>query len=433
MRKFLMLLPLPLLLAACDGNTTGADNVTANSARLTYQGHCDPNDAGRVFVEYQAGNLNPNTDPWQNQYGGDVLPDNTVDADPNTPGHQNDADSLPDACGSRIPASGEAPGSVTVTGLASATSYRYRVGFEYNNGGRIYTDSDGGINSGNAYHTFATCKAVAAGTGFSSAVSNPGPSNCIALAAGTYDWGDYIPPANMTIKAAPGVTATVVGEARVGQPGVTLENLYLRPSPGEDHATLYVTASDFTGRRLDVSANNLDFVMPVLTSGSPNNVRILDTNVHDAFGSGCFAPGTGSRTHAIYWSAGTNGLIQRVWLHHYTGYGLHFYGPGSVAGTHVEQVVSDSRSDCDPLNQLGNVKDTGGTADGITVNKSITQGGNWRCDDGEATVSNSRMSGSMPGCTDGGGNATGVNTSFNSTTDLRVPGNPDFQFVPGPQ
>lgn len=400
---------LALILAACGGQTTGATGVDHDSATLTAEGHCDAGDDGRIFWDYRPAGAGS----WTRVYEAGIV-----------------------TCSQRQPASGEGPLDETVNGLQAGTAYEYRVGFDFTNGGDPWVDSQGATN-GTDYDTFTTTAdgctvTLPSGSSFSSvAAADPGDEVC--LSAGSYSWGDYNPPAGVTIRGL-GPSVTVTGEARVGANNVTLENLHLRPAASETHAVLYVngTAANFTGRRLDVSADHIDFVMPFLSSGTPTGITLVDSKFHAAFGAGCFSPGTGSRTHAIYYSAGTNGRLERLWLTDYTGYGLHFYGPGSVDGTHVEQVVSDSRSDCDTNDGLGNVKDTGG-ADAITVNRSITEGGNWKCLDGGVTVSNSRMSGSMSSCTDGGGNATGVNTTFNSATDLRIPGNPDFQWVPGPQ
>lgn len=285
-----------------------------------------------------------------------------------------------------------------------------------------------------------TCtKNVPQGSSFSQAMSGVSSGDVVCL-SGLYNWGDYNPPAGVTILAPQGSSATIAGEARVTNPNTSLINLTLAALGSENHAVLTVEDNDFVGQFLDINTQRVGNVQGVIVGGGgsqPNNTWLIDSKIHGArpvAGSTCFAgsgsPLTGSQVHAIYWASGTGGVIARNWLYDYSGYGLHIFGSGSVNGTAVLQVVSDSRSSC--ASSLGNVKDSvSGT---ITVNKSITQNGNWRCLNGGVTISNSRMSGGFQGsCTDAGGNATGVNTTFNSSTDLRVPGDPDFQFVAGPQ
>src|SRR5918998_2103647 len=89
-----------LFIAACDGSTTGADQVTPNSARLNYEGHCDTGDQGRIYVEYQRTALNPTSDPWTRVYGGALLPEGTH------------AGTAPEPSPPRVPPRGGAAGSI---------------------------------------------------------------------------------------------------------------------------------------------------------------------------------------------------------------------------------------------------------------------------------------------------------------------------------
>lgn len=420
-----------LFIAACDGRTTGADQVTPNSARLNYEGHCDTGDQGRIYVEYQRTALNPTSDPWTRVYGGAVLPDGP------------DAGTDPDPCPSRVPASGEAAGGIPVSGLSASTQYRYRIGFDFTEpSGEAYTDSDGGVNSGNAYHTFTTGSActrtVAAGTAFSTAVSGLGSGSKLCLSSGSYNWGEVTPPAGVEIEGLGGVT--INGGFNVVNDGVTLDNFRIELTAGVGPATILILADNVTAQRLHIDNNNIGDVQGYIVGNGgvqTSNVRILDNVIHNMRGSQSQCADTPGMTsghnkiHAIYWANGVDGEVRRTWMYSVGGFGLHFYSGagGSAAGTDVSQTVTD-----DSVCNFGNVFDSISgptTFDHTIVTDPNAGGGWWSCQSAGSTITNSRAQGGyFGGCT--AGNVTADTTYQDEVNhDYRVPGNPNHQFTPG--
>lgn len=270
-------------------------------------------------------------------------------------------------------------------------------------------------------------KHAAAGSSFSSAVSGAGAHLC--LDAGTYTWGDYRVPGGTSIEASSGVAATVVGEARISEAGAALDNLTLRAAPGENHAVVSVDAADFTARRLEVDAQNIEHVQGFLVGG--DRAKILDTKIHSVRGpGGCSGGGgdglNGTHFHGIYWYDSTGGEVRRIWMYDISGFGLHFYS-GTGSNTQVSQTVTD-----DTLCNFGNVFDS--QQGPVSFDKTIlTDAGGWRCLSSGATVTNSRSQSGFGSCS-GSGNVTGDTAYQNEAArDYRVPGDPAMQFVPGPR
>jgi len=258
-------------------------------------------------------------------------------------------------------------------------------------------------------------------------MSGVGSGSVVCLSAGTYSWGDYRPPAGVTIAATEGVRATVFGEARIGSPNIKLWNLYLKAQDGENHAVVSVDSTDFVAEALDVDGRNQPGVQGFLVGG--DRAHILDTKIHSIRGpGGCAQTGglTMQHFHGIYWFRSQNGEVARVWIYDIGGYGLHFYS-GTGAGTKVSQTVTD-----DSICGRGNVFDS--QTGPVTFDKTIiTDAGAWSCRTSGATVTNSRSQSGYQGCP-GSGNVTADTVYQNEAArDYRVPNNPDFQFVPGPQ
>lgn len=257
-------------------------------------------------------------------------------------------------------------------------------------------------------------------------MSGTSSGSIVCLSAGSYSWGDYSPPAGVTIAATSGTAATVTGEARINNGGVKLINLSLRPTPTETHSVVSVDGPDFVAERLDVSGNNVPHVQGFLVGGP--RAKILDTKIHNIRGpGGCSQTGglTMQHFHAIYWFRGTDGEVSRVWMYDIGGYGLHFYS-GTGANTKVSQTVTD-----DSICSRGNVFDS--QQGPVTFNKTIiTDAGPWSCRSAGATVTNSRSQSGFQGCP-GSGNVTADTVYANEAArDYRIPGNSDFAFSPGP-
>jgi hypothetical protein len=272
-------------------------------------------------------------------------------------------------------------------------------------------------------------KTVPAGSSASAAFSGAQAGDTVCLSEGTYSWGDYSIPAGVTLAATAGTKATVVGEARIGQAGVHITNLTLRAPASERHAVVYVTGPDFTASNLLVDANFAPFTQGFLVGGPRAN--ILDTVIRNVRGeAACGQPRGHQFIHAIYWFNSAGGRVERVWMYNLGGFGLHFYSGagGSAANTTVRQTVTD-----DTLCGFGNVFDSiqGPASFDDTI---ITDAGPWSCRSSGATVANSRSQRGFSSACGGSGNVTADTVYQNEAArDYRVPGDPDHQFMPGPQ
>lgn len=129
-----------VLLTACGGRTTGAppETVTDTTARVHYEGHCDPGDNGVYFVEFRR----VGSSDW-------------LDGPTHT---------MPPQCATeRVPSSGEAPLFDDLTGLVPDSQYHYRVTYAPQGGDAHWVDSEGEVDGTN-YHGFFTDPAPTGGT-----------------------------------------------------------------------------------------------------------------------------------------------------------------------------------------------------------------------------------------------------------------------------
>ena len=402
-------------LAACSGDTDPVTNVTSNSAQLNATVSWDAGDGpGEWWFELRkdgTGSFTEATDTHTN------YPDQTGSG--STDIHSVTHNLAPGFYEVRLCGNGDkdAPSSIGC----------------FNANGTLHGPADNIGSYDNFTIAGSSCnKTVNSGTSFSSAVSGVGSGQTLCLNGGTYNWGDYTPPSGITIKANNGVVANVFGEARITNPNVKLTNLYLKAQDGESHAVLSVEDNNFVSQYNDVDTRHVGHVQGYLVGQGSTNVKILDNVIHGArgpAGSTCSSGTTDlnqSQFHGIYWYGSTNGEVSRVWLYDNSGYGLHFYS-GTGAGTVVTQTVTD-----DSMCSRGNVFDS--QTGPVTFNKTIiTDAGPWSCRTSGATVNNSRSQSGYQGCS-GSGNVTADTTYQNEAArDYRVPGNPDFQFIPGPQ
>lgn len=414
MRKPLIALAALALcvLAACGAQTSAPSNVTATSATYNATARWSDGDGpGHFWYEHSIA-------------GGAFTQVTAPEGFP--------ALECKDGSGQPRPANDcSAPVSRSVSGLPAGTSIRYRFCgyFDSDPAGTQGCYDSAGTRNGTNYTTFSTLAAsdctrtVAAGTSFSSAVSGLGSGDKLCLSAGAYSWGNYSVPAGLTIKDAPAAGfPTITGEASPGT-GSTLQDLFLEQQT--IHAVVDIKASDVTLQRVDIDGNDANALTQGIIVGSsstaPNNVRILDSRIHDV------ANTADTRSHAIYWAGGTNGEIARLWMWDIQAYGLHFYS-GNAAGTVAHHTVYDGSK-----TGRGHVKDSsGGTT---TISDSIvTDAGAIRCvSPAVLTLTNNRSQAGYSGCPAGTGNVTADTTYQDEANhDYRVPGDPAFQFVPGP-
>lgn len=175
------------------------------------------------------------------------------------------------------------------------------------------------------------------GESFTTLMSRLGADDTACLTAGTYDWGDFSVPAGKTIQGLddPGA-ATIIGEARIENPGVTLSDLELQASSSETHAVIDVKADDFLADHVDVNVDGRPAQGAIVGGGTsdPANVRFLYSIFRNVAG--------GSRYHGIYWKAGTApGEIGWTWAYNITGYSWHFFGSSEHTGVDIHNTVFD--------------------------------------------------------------------------------------------
>jgi hypothetical protein len=266
------------------------------------------------------------------------------------------------------------------------------------------------------------CDVVASpGQSFSSLMAALGANDTACLAAGTYTWGDYYVPAAKTIKGSddPGV-ATVIGEARLSRPGVTLSDLRLQATGNETHAVVDVKANDTLVQfaDVDVAGRSAQAVIVGGSSIAPSNVHLLDLKIHDVAG--------GTLYHGVYIAnaVGVN-EIARTWMWNITGYGLHFYSTsGRVTGFDVHHTVLD-----DAPNR-GHVFD--GPAGNTLRDSVVTAGGPVNCNRAGNTLTNVRSRLGFARCA-GTGLATADTAYVNKAARDYRNAMPGHDFIAGPR
>jgi hypothetical protein len=337
-----------LLLAACGGRTTGAFNVDHDSASLGYEGHCDTDDEGWIFVEYRE----VGTTPWTRVDEGRVLPQGAE-----LPGYDPN-ETTP--CTQRLPSSGEVPGEAPATGLDPSTTYEYRVGFRFVNGYEVVNDSTAPVSGSNtAYHTFTTDAAPpsvvcddsqAVGESVTDFIAdNPAGTAAnkqdLCLRDGSYSLGGAytgLKP-HQFLKAGPDTSGdgtraevSITGEFMVDATGVVLESLKL--IRGTNHMVITVTGEDVTLRHLDV--DGLDAANVPLYSGlqignssgnRASNTHVVSTFFHDIgdIQNRIVPPGgpdDRGHDHAIYCVNGDGAVVEGSWFtSNADGYSFHWY------------------------------------------------------------------------------------------------------------
>lgn len=139
---------LAIVLVACDGHTTGTNNIGETTATINAEGHCEqspgyPPDKGFIYWQYrQVG-----TTPWTRVNHSAMGP-----------------------CTTRTPASGEYAFYKNLTGLTPNTNYEYRVCLDWDDAqfpGVTDTCADSAGYNGTNYHSFTTDSAP---TGFTPGV-----------------------------------------------------------------------------------------------------------------------------------------------------------------------------------------------------------------------------------------------------------------------